>query len=162
MRDPTNVIPQAPRRKPWNKGKLIGAKPPLRPKQIAGRTRDLAVFNLAIDSKLRVCDIVSLSVEDDPGATERPRYTGQERDVLPGQSRNAQVDPGRWAQAESEAPRNSSSGIAAWRRDPGGSARICRGSAPGPLPCGRAHLFAVDGDTRITSVKPTPQMVQRR
>jgi hypothetical protein len=39
--------------------------------------------------------------------------------------------------------------------DPGGSARICRGGAPGPLPCGRAHLFAVD-DTRITSVKPTP------
>jgi len=43
-----------------------------------------------------------------------------------------------------------------------GSARICRGDAPGPFPCGRAHLFAVDGDTRITSVKPTPQMVQRR
>jgi hypothetical protein len=50
-----------PRREPWNKGKLIGAKPPLRPKhvwsirsklQIAGRTRDLAMFNLAIDSKL--------------------------------------------------------------------------------------------------------------
>jgi hypothetical protein len=34
--------------------------------------------------------------------------------------------------------------------------------APGPLPCGRAHLFAVDRDTPITSVKPTPQMVQRR
>ena len=42
------------------------------------------------------------------------------------------------------------------RRDPGGSARICRGGAPGPLPCSRAHLFAVEGDTRITSVKPTP------
>jgi hypothetical protein len=42
------------------------------------------------------------------------------------------------------------------RRDPGGSARICRGGPPGPLPCGRAHLFAVDGDTPITSVKPTP------
>ena len=52
---------------PWNKGKLIGAKPPLRPKhvwsirtklQIEGRTRDLAMFNLAIDSKLRGCDVV--------------------------------------------------------------------------------------------------------
>jgi hypothetical protein len=54
---------------PWNKGKMIGAKPPLRPKhvwsirtklQIEGRIRDLAMFNLAIDSKLRGCDVVSL------------------------------------------------------------------------------------------------------
>jgi integrase len=73
MRDPTYTIPQTSRRKPWNKGKLIGAKPPLRPKhvwsirtklQIAGRTRDLAMFNLAIDSKLRGRDVVSLKVED--------------------------------------------------------------------------------------------------
>jgi hypothetical protein len=51
-----------PTRTPWNKGKLIGAKPPLRPKHvwsirthlmIERRTRDLAMFNLAIDSKLR-------------------------------------------------------------------------------------------------------------
>jgi hypothetical protein len=52
----------APRR-PWNKGKLVGAKPPpLRPShvwsirtklQMQGRQRDLALFNLAIDSKLR-------------------------------------------------------------------------------------------------------------
>jgi hypothetical protein len=35
----------------------------------------------------------------------------------------------------------------AWATRSGGSARICRGGAPGPLPCGRAHLFAVDGDT---------------
>ncbi len=48
---------------PWNKGKLIGAKPPLRPShvwsirtklQIEGKKRDLALFNLAIDSKLRL------------------------------------------------------------------------------------------------------------
>src|SRR5882724_11026760 len=73
MRDPIDAIPQTSRREPWNKGKLIGAKPPLRPKhvwsirtklQIAGRTRDLAMFNLAIDSKLRGCDVVSLKVED--------------------------------------------------------------------------------------------------
>src|SRR6185503_7822313 len=58
---------------PWNKGKLIGAKPPLRQKhvwairtklQIDRRTRDLALFNLAIDSKLRGCDVVALKVED--------------------------------------------------------------------------------------------------
>jgi integrase len=58
---------------PWNKGKLTGAKPPFRPKhvwsirtklQLEGRTRDLAMFNLAIDSKLRGCDVVALRVED--------------------------------------------------------------------------------------------------
>ena len=58
---------------PWNRDKLTGAKPPLRPKhvwairtrlQITGRIRDLALFNLAIDSKLRGCDLVSLRVED--------------------------------------------------------------------------------------------------
>ena len=62
-----------PRRTPWNKGKLIGAKPPLRPNQvwsirtrllIERRTRDLALFNLAIDSKLRGCDVVALRVGD--------------------------------------------------------------------------------------------------
>jgi integrase len=62
-----------PRREPWNKGKLIGQKPPLRPKhvwsirtrlQIEGRTRELAMFNLAIDSKLRGSDVVALRVED--------------------------------------------------------------------------------------------------
>jgi len=60
-------------RTPWNKGKLIGAKPPLRPKHVwsirtrlmvEGRARDLAMFNLAIDSKLRGCDVVALRVED--------------------------------------------------------------------------------------------------
>ena len=58
---------------PWNKGKLIGQKPPLLLKhvwairttlQLEGRTRDLALFNLAIDSKLRGCDVVSLRLED--------------------------------------------------------------------------------------------------
>ena len=61
------------RRVPWNKGKLIGQKPPLQPKhvwairtrlQLDGRIRELALFNLAIDSKLRACDVVSLKVED--------------------------------------------------------------------------------------------------
>ena len=80
-------------RTPWNKGKLIGAKPPLRPKHVwsirtrlmvEGRNRDLAMFNLAIDSKLRGCDVVALKVEDvAPSgytverATVRQRKTGQ-------------------------------------------------------------------------------------
>jgi integrase len=68
-----NVFSATPRRTPWNKGKLIGAKPPLRPKHVwsirtrllvEGRTRDLAMFNLAIDSKLRGCDVMTLKVED--------------------------------------------------------------------------------------------------
>ncbi|MGY9016207.1 MAG: hypothetical protein ACKVG9_13200, partial [Rhodospirillales bacterium] len=61
------------KRDPWNKGKLIGQKPPLRLKhiwairttlQLEERIRDVAPFNLGIDSKLRVCDVVSLKVED--------------------------------------------------------------------------------------------------
>ena len=57
----------------WNKGKLVGHKPPLKPKDIwairiylqnAHAVRDLAMFNLAIDSKLRGCDLVSLRVRD--------------------------------------------------------------------------------------------------
>lgn len=61
------------KRVPWNKGKIVGAKPPLRPKhvwsirtklQVEGRIRDLALFNVAIDSKLRGCDVVALKVDD--------------------------------------------------------------------------------------------------
>lgn len=61
------------RREPWNAGRIIGAKPPLKPKhiwalrtrlQIGNRVRDLAMFNLAIDSKLRGCDLVALKVGD--------------------------------------------------------------------------------------------------
>ena len=60
------------RRSAWNKGKLVGAKPPLQPShvwsnrtklQMQGRIRDLALFNLAIDSKLRGCDVVAIRVE---------------------------------------------------------------------------------------------------
>jgi integrase len=58
---------------PWNKGRLIGQKRPLKPKevwairvrlQLEQRRRDLALFNLAIDSKLRGCDLVRLGVND--------------------------------------------------------------------------------------------------
>lgn len=61
------------RRPPWNKGRLIGQKRPLRPKdvwairvrlQIEKRCCDLAMFSLAIDSKLRGCDLVALKVAD--------------------------------------------------------------------------------------------------
>lgn len=61
------------RRSAWNRGRIIGQKRPLLPKQvwairvrleIAGKVRDLALFNLAIDSKLRGCDLVTLKVAD--------------------------------------------------------------------------------------------------
>jgi integrase len=61
------------RREPWNKGKLVRQKAPLRLKDIwairirlqpANRTRELALFNLAIDSKLRSCDLVKLRLRD--------------------------------------------------------------------------------------------------
>ena len=60
-------------REPWNKNKLVGQKAPLKLKEIwairirlelSNRIRDLALFNLAIDSKLRACDLVKLKVRD--------------------------------------------------------------------------------------------------
>jgi integrase len=62
-----------PPRVPWNKGKLMGQKLPLSMQEIwsirmclqsIGNQRDLALFNLAIDSKLRACDLLSLRVSD--------------------------------------------------------------------------------------------------
>jgi len=73
MTNGSNVTGNVQERGPWNKGKIAGAKPPLRPKygwstrtkpQVEGRTRDLALFNIAIDSKLRGCDVVGLKVDD--------------------------------------------------------------------------------------------------
>lgn len=68
------LFPHIPTRtEPWNKGKLTGQKPPLKLKevwairirlQINHRIRDLAMFNLAIDSKLRASDLVTLRVRD--------------------------------------------------------------------------------------------------
>ncbi len=71
--------------RPWNKGLLVGQKKPLQPKhvwsirvrlEIARMWRDLALFNLAIDSKLRACDLVKLSRRrsmfrcKDPGSSD--------------------------------------------------------------------------------------------
>ena len=93
MHDTENSTSPAAKRIPWNRGKLTGAKPPLRPKHVwAIRTmlqndrqaRDLALFNLAIDSKLRGCDVVAVKVDDvAPNgyavdrATVRQRKTGR-------------------------------------------------------------------------------------
>jgi integrase len=80
-------LPSVPRRDPWNKGRLIGQKRPLKPKdvwsirvrlqlQVERRARNLALFNLAIDSKLRGCDLVRLQVDDvSVGGRVRDRAT---------------------------------------------------------------------------------------
>ena len=67
-----SIAKTAPR-EPWNKGKIVGQKAPFKTKdiwalrvrlQIDSRLRELALFNLGIDSKLRGCDLVSLRVRD--------------------------------------------------------------------------------------------------
>jgi hypothetical protein len=79
-----NAVPSR-QRDPWNKGRLIGQKRPLKPRdvwtirvrlQMEGRKRDLAMFNLAIDSKLRGCDLVRLRIDDvSAGGRVRDRAT---------------------------------------------------------------------------------------
>jgi integrase len=79
------VRPVDRRQRPWNKGLLIGQKKPLEPThvwsirvrlEIARSKRDLAIFNLAIDSKLRACDLVKLRLDDIClGANVRRRAT---------------------------------------------------------------------------------------
>ncbi len=68
-----SLLQHKPKKAPWNKGKLVGQKPPLKLKeiwairirlQIDEKHRDLAMFNLAIDSKLRACDLLKLRVSD--------------------------------------------------------------------------------------------------
>jgi integrase len=93
MNDSNHLSIAGPGRQVWNKGKLTGPKPPMRPGhvwsirarlQLARRTRDLAMFNLAIDSKLRGCDLVAIRVDDVAPdgyavdrATVRQRKTGR-------------------------------------------------------------------------------------
>jgi hypothetical protein len=93
MQNTENSTAPGVRRAPWNKGKLIGPRPPLRPKhvwairtrlQMAHETRDMALFNLAIDSELCGCDVVAVKVDDvAPNgyavdrATVRQRKTGR-------------------------------------------------------------------------------------
>jgi integrase len=69
---------------PWNKGLLVGQKKPLEPKhvwsirvrlEIAKSMRDLVIFNLAIDSKLRACDLVKLRLDDVCSGTNVRRRT---------------------------------------------------------------------------------------
>jgi len=90
-------------REPWNKGKIVGQKAPFKLKdiwalrvrfQMENRIRELALFNLGIDSKLRGCDLVSLKVRDlprRPGGFSRGGNAAQ--DPAPGAIRDHASDP---------------------------------------------------------------------
>ncbi len=126
-------------KKPWNAGRIIGPKSPLKPKHIwairqqlkvSGRRRDLAMFNCAIDAKLRACDLVRLTAWDVApsdvlrarstvecpipgpipmtaiGATETSQWDSHDasRPVLPMRAAQRQIDAG-----------NSASWAVAWR-----------------------------------------------
>jgi len=96
----SSEAPDAPtRREPWNKGKLVGPKPPLTLQQvweirirlqILNRIRDLALFNLAIDSKLGSCDLVRLRVADitHGGRVNRSGFSRHARGVSHPAARN--------------------------------------------------------------------------
>src|SRR5882762_7424937 len=100
------------RREPWNKGKLVGQKAPFKSKEIwairvrlqmAERARELALFNLGIDSKLRACDLTALRVRDicpwRPGFVPSNRVAAQNaaasavRDHDAGAGGGANLDP---------------------------------------------------------------------
>jgi integrase len=79
-----NLPAICPKRPAWNKGRIIGQKLPLLPKhvwairvrlEIAKKARDLALFNLAVDSKLRGCDLVKMKVSDVYAAGQMKRRT---------------------------------------------------------------------------------------
>ena len=107
-------------RQPWNKGKLIGQKPPLKPKQVwairthlqlKGLVRELAMFNLAIDSKLRACDLMRLRVEDlapygstRNRATVRQQKTGRSVQFEMSEATRQAVD--HWIRLSKKAPQD--------------------------------------------------------
>ena len=87
-------------REPWNKGKIVGQKAPFRIKdiwalrvrlQMESRVRELALFNLGIDSKLRGCDLVSLRVRDVCHGDQVADGAGQHQTFSDAHNRNAAV-----------------------------------------------------------------------
>lgn len=75
MQHPSNDTHPATAKVPWNKGKLIGVRPPSQTRHVRsirtklrldGKKRDLAMFNLAIDSKPRGCDAVHIRSRTSP------------------------------------------------------------------------------------------------
>jgi len=84
--------PEDPRQTPWNRGKLIGSKPPLRTKDVWSivtklqpqeRTQDSAMLNLAIHSMLRGCDVIRLKVVAPHGMTVDRTWSAREKADIP-------------------------------------------------------------------------------
>jgi hypothetical protein len=102
MHDPQTQLPTTTTgRLAWNKGKLTGAKSPLGPKyiwsirsklQLEGRTRDLAMFNLAIDSKLRGCRCAEGRGHRTKWLFSRPCHNPSEENRTTGQVRTVGTD----------------------------------------------------------------------
>ena len=89
-----NLPMVVPAKKAWNRGRIIGQKRPLLPKhvwairvrlELAGAVRDLALFNMAVDSKLRGCDLVRMKVGDvfSAGAVKERTSILQSKTKLP-------------------------------------------------------------------------------
>lgn len=109
-------------KRPWNAGRLIGPKAPLKPKHIwairqqlkvGKRVRDLAMFNCALDSKLRACDLVRLRVSDvAPGGVLRLRsIVIQQKTGRPDFRLTFQVMPGGSRNESSDAPQRRAGGL---------------------------------------------------
>ena len=131
----------AGRATPWNKGKLLGQKPPLKLKEIWAirirlqldhRARELALFNLAIDSKLRGCDLVGLRVHD----------VVQGSHVAPARNRHAEED------AAAGAIRDHRTNARRGRRlDRGGA------SEAGPVPLSEPRVGVAGLGGRLGSIR---------
>ena len=124
---PAELLPAVrPQRAAWNRGRIIGQKRPLLPKQVwsirvrlemADNRRDLALFNMANDSKLRGCDLVRLrvpmsSLRVGPGSgprSSRARPASQLPVAEPASPQPAPVDPPESAFGVASDP---------WRRTP--------------------------------------------
>src|SRR5262249_17938269 len=122
------------------KGKLVGAKPPLRPShvwsirtklQIEGKKRDLTLFNLAIDSKLRGCDVVAVRVDA--------------------------VAPGGYSMDRNHPPEEdgAASSLRADRPDTSGHRRVSSSNRPqaGPIPFRRSRRQRRAHDTTVCSAR---------
>lgn len=92
----------AARRVPWNKGRLTGQKPPLKLREIrtirtkllrSSNARELALFNLAIDSKLRACDLTRLQVQDVCMRRRTSRRASMRASFIVGSCRSCSTTP---------------------------------------------------------------------
>jgi hypothetical protein len=167
MQDHRNHVSTAPERVAWNKGKLIGAKPPLRPKhvwsirtklQIQGRTRDLAMFNLAIDSKLRGCDVVAIKSRTlrrmDMRSTEQ--RSARRRPACRSDSRSPNTPAKRSTTTSAPPVENRATSCLAAGVDEAGA--LQHGNTPAWLPDGSRALGLIPaGSARIHCVEPRPR-----